>query len=72
MIFSHMSTLFDALVQTPRTLLDKCKLPNNDGAAIAQALTAGTAVAVSDGSYDDSRQAGSSAFIIAPNKEKCA
>ena len=26
--------------------------------------------AVSDGSYDDSRQAGSSAFIIAPNKEK--
>ena len=46
------------------------KAAPDGGAAIAQALTTGTASAVSDGSYDDSRQAGSSAFIIAPNKEK--
>jgi hypothetical protein len=45
-------------------------LPDDGGAAIALAISAGTATAVSDGSYDDSRQAGSSAFIIAPNKDK--
>ena len=66
----YINSLFEALVQTPRTLLDKFKLPTDSGAAVAQAITAGTAVAVSDGFYDDSRQAGSSDFIIAPNKDK--
>ena len=47
-------------------------LPPDGGAAIAHTISAGTAAAVSDGSYDDSRQAGSSAFIIAPNKDKGA
>ena len=63
-------SLFEALLQNRRALLDLCKLPPDGGAAIAQALAAGTASTVSDGSYDDSRQAGSSAFIIAPNKDK--
>ena len=61
---------FQDLVQTPRALLDKYTLPTNGGAAIAHAISAGTAAAVSDGLYDDSRQAGSSAFILAPNKDK--
>ena len=65
-------SLFQDLVQTPRALLDKYTLPSDGGAAIAHAISAGTAAAVSDGSYDDSRQAGSSAFIIAPNKERGA
>ena len=51
-------SFFHDLVQTPRALLDKFKLPSNDGAAIALAISAGTAAAVSDGSYDNSRQAG--------------
>ena len=67
-----VNSLFGAFVQNPRTLLDKCKLPTDGGAAIAQALTTGTVAAVSDGFYDDSRQAGSSAFIIAPSKDKGA
>ena len=50
--------IYHDLVQTPRALLDKFKLPSNDGAAIALAISAGTAAAVSDGSYDNSRQAG--------------
>ena len=40
------------------------------GTAIAHAIFAGTAAAVSDGSYDDSRQARSSAFIMASNKDR--
>ena len=65
-------SFFHDLVQTPRALLDKSTLPSDGGAAIAHAISARTAAAVSDDSYDDSRQAGSSAFIIAPNKDKGA
>ena len=68
----YINSLFEALVQTPRTHLDKFKLPTDSGAAVAQAITAGTAAAVSVGFYDDSRRAESSAFIIAPNKEQGA
>ena len=57
-------------MQTPRALLDRYMLPPDGGAAIAHAISVGTVVAVSDGSYDNSRQAGSSAFILAPNKDK--
>ena len=39
-------------------------------AAVALAISAGTASAIRDGSYNDSRRAGSLAFIIAPNKDK--
>ena len=53
-------------------LLDKYTLPSDGGAAIAHTISVGTAAAVSDGSYDDSRQAGSFVFIIAPNKDKGA
>ena len=45
-------------------------LPPDGGALIAHAIFVGIAAAVSDSSYNDSRQAGSSAFIIALNKEK--
>ena len=62
-------SFFQDLVQTPRALLDKYTLPTDGGAAIAHAISAETAAAVSDDSYDNSRQTGSSAFIIAPNKE---
>ena len=65
-------SFFQDLVQTPRALLNKYTVPSDGGAAIAHAISARTAAAVSDGSYDDSRQAGSSAFIIAPNKDKGA
>ena len=65
-----ISSFFEALVQKHRALLDKFKLPSDGGVAVAQAIFAGIGSAVSDGSYDDSRQAGSLAFIIAPSKEK--
>ena len=65
-----VNSLFEAFLQIPRTLLDLCKLPPDGRATIAQVLTAGTTAAVSDDSYNNSRQAGSSAFIIAPSKEK--
>ena len=65
-------SFFRDLVQIPRALLDKYTLPSDGGAAIAYAISAWTDTAVSDGSYDNLRQAGSSAFIIAPNKEKAA
>ena len=65
-----INLLFHDLGQTPRALLDKYMLPHDGEAAITHAISAGTAAAVSDGSYDDSRQAGSLAFIIAPNKDE--
>ena len=63
-------SLLQDLVQTPRALLDKYTIPADGGAAIAHSISAGTTAAVSDGSYKDFRQAGSSAFIIAPTKDK--
>ena len=69
---SCITSFFEALVQTPRGLMDRFKLPASGRAAVAQANSAGIASPVSDGSYDDSRRAGSSAFIIAPNKDKGA
>ena len=54
-----INSFFEAVVQTLRALLDKIKLPTNGGAAVTQAISPGTASAVSDGSYDDSRRAGS-------------
>ena len=63
-------SLFHDLVQTSRALLDKYTLPSDGGAAIAHAISAGTAANVSDGFYDDPRQAGSSAFTISRNKDK--
>ena len=65
-----INSFFRDLVQTPRALFDNYVLPPDDGAAIAQAISMGTAVAVSDGSYDDSRKAGSSVFIIASIKDE--
>ena len=65
-----INSFFEALVQTSKALLDRFKLPSDGGAAVAQAISAGISTAVSDGSYDDSRRAGSSAFIIAPNQDK--
>ena len=52
--------------------MEKYTLPSDGGAAIAHAISARTAAAVSDGSYDNSRRAGSSAFIIDSNKDKGA
>ena len=65
-------SFFQDLIQTPRALLDKYTLPADGGAAIAHAISARTAAAFSDGSCGDYRQAGSSTFIIAPNKDKGA
>merc|ERR1712091_192810 len=65
-----IQAFFDGLLQSPRLLLDKFILPSDGGEVIAQAIASGTAAAVSDGSFDDKRQAGSSAFIIAPSKDK--
>ena len=65
-----INSLFHNLVQTPRALLNKYMLPPDGGAAITHAISVRIAAAVSDGSYDDSRQAGSSAFINAPNKDE--
>ena len=63
--------LFHNLVhQSPRALLESFKLISDGGAAIAHVISTGTASAVIDGSYDNSRRAGFSAFIIAPNKDK--
>ena len=45
-------------------------MPSDGGTALSHAISAGTASAVSDGSYNDSRRARSSAFIITPNKDK--
>ena len=50
-----MKILFEDLVHSSRLLLERFKLPPDGGAAIVQARTDGTAVTVSDGSYDKSR-----------------
>lgn len=60
--------VFEDLVNSPRVLLDQFVLPPDGGAVIAQAIKDGEALAVSDGSFDESRQAGSSAFIISPSQ----
>ena len=48
---------FEDLINSPRALLDQFVLPADGGAIIAQAIMDGEALAVSDGSFDDSRQA---------------
>lgn len=60
--------VFEDLVISPRVLLDHFVLPPDGGAFIAQAIKDGEALADSGGSFGDSRQAGSSAFIISPSQ----
>ena len=60
--------VFEDLVNSPRVLLDQFVLPPDSGAAIVQAINDGDALAVSDGCFDDSHQAGSSAFLISSSQ----
>ena len=58
-----------AFLASPGILLDALTLPPDNGAAIATAISNGTAVSVSDGSFDSVLQRGSSAFIISPTNK---
>ena len=54
-----------------RILLDKCKLPEDKGAAIAEAIQNNTTRAVCNSSFDDERGfAVTPAFIIVPRLRK--
>ena len=61
-----------AFISSPGVLLDALTFPPDDGAAIAEAITNGTAAAISDGSFDPVLQRGSSAFLLSPKVEENA
>ena len=61
--------LEDLFVDSPCVLFDQFDLPPVGGATIAQAIRDGEALAISDGSFDDSPQVGSYAFIISPSQK---
>jgi len=58
-----------AFLSSPGVLLDTLSVPSDNGLAIANAITNGSASAVSDGSFDSSIMRGSSAFIISCDSE---
>ena len=59
---------FKASVKCRRVLLDWYKLPSDNCAAIAEAITNGKARAISDGSFRPVEQTGTSGFTITPGK----
>ena len=61
---------FGPSLQYPSVLIDSITLPSDACLAIATAIKNGTACAISDGSYEDDPQQGSSGFIITPGKTR--
>ena len=64
--YSCSLSAFQASIASSRVLLDLVDLPLDGGQDIGTAISANTAVAVSDGSFNPTLQRGTSAFIIAP------
>ena len=62
--FDDLEETFDELQNSPEYLVDEVTLPPDGAASIAQGIIQGTARAVSDGSFLDSWQAGTSSWII--------
>ena len=61
---------FAPSLQYPSVMIDSITLPSDECLAIATAIKNGTACAISDGSYEDDPQQGSSGFIITPGKTR--
>ena len=59
---------FEASKKCTRVLLDWFKLPSDNCAEIAQAISNGKARAISDGSFRPIEKTGTSGFIITPGK----
>ena len=66
--FADIEEAFEVSRESERILIDDYTLPEDECTAIAIAIRNGTARAISDGSYIEEVQKGSSAFIITPGK----
>ena len=68
--YACITASFEASLSSPRVLLDVISLPADGCARIADGICAGTAGAISDGSYEKDIQMGTSSFTVAAIQEK--
>ena len=68
--YTCITAAFEASLASPRVLLDVISLPADGCARIADGIRAGTAGAVSDGSYESDIDMGTSSFTMAATQEK--